>query len=90
MDRPSTILSSWLLASALARSLTGTACAEHHYRVYDPYHSDCHVWNDDELVYYHQWARDEHRGFRKRPPEEQKEYWTWRHSRGDRDHDRHS
>ncbi len=21
-------------------------CAEHHYRAYDPYHSDYHVWND--------------------------------------------
>ena len=55
----------------------------------DPYYSDYHVWNDDEVVYYHQWARDEHRDFRKLPPEEQKEYWTWRHSRGDHDHDRH-
>jgi hypothetical protein len=27
----------------------GTACTEHHYRVYDPYYSDYHVWNDDEL-----------------------------------------
>ena len=93
MDRRSNILSSWFLASALALSVMGTACAEHHYRVYDPYYSDYHVWNDDDVVYYHQWARDnhrdEHRDFRKLPPEEQKEYWTWRHSRGDHDHDRH-
>jgi hypothetical protein len=39
----------------------GTACAEHHHRVYDPYYSDYHVWNDDEVVYYRQWARDHHR-----------------------------
>jgi hypothetical protein len=93
MDRRSNLLSSGLLASTLALSLMGTACAEHHYRVYDPYYSDYHVWNGDEVVYYHQWARDnhrdEHRDFRKLPPEEQKEYWTWRHSRGDHDHDRH-
>jgi hypothetical protein len=93
MDRRSNILSAWLLASTLALSVMGMACAEHHYRVYDPYYSDYHVWNDDEVVYYHQWARDnhrdEHRDFRKLPPEEQKEYWTWRHSRGDHDHDRH-
>jgi hypothetical protein len=31
----------------------GKACAEHHYRVYDPYYSDYHVWNDDEVVHYH-------------------------------------
>ncbi|MGA8540537.1 MAG: hypothetical protein WB566_13615 [Terriglobales bacterium] len=69
----------------------GIACAEHHYyRVYDPYYSDYHVWNHDEVVYYNQWAteyhRDPHRDFRKLPPEEQKEYWTWRHSHGDHDH----
>jgi hypothetical protein len=50
MDGRSNILSSWVLASALAHSVTGTACAEHHYRVYDPYYSDYHVWSDDEVV----------------------------------------
>lgn len=29
--------------------------------------------------------RDEQRDFRKLRPEEQKEYWTWRHSHGDHD-----
>jgi hypothetical protein len=61
-----------------------TGCAEHHYRVYDPYYSDYHVWNNNEVVYYHRWAnenhRDPNRDFRKLPPGEQKEYWTWRHS----------
>jgi hypothetical protein len=45
------------------------------------------VWNGVEVDYYHQWAvqyhRDPKRDFRKLPPEEQKEYWTWRHSHGD-------
>ncbi|MFZ0538911.1 MAG: hypothetical protein WAM47_18745, partial [Candidatus Sulfotelmatobacter sp.] len=68
-----------------------TACAHHHYyRVYDPYYSDYHLWNHDEDVDYHQWARenhvDERRDFRQLPPEQQKEYWTWRHSHGDHDH----
>ena len=89
----SRFLSSCFLAAALASFAFGVACAEHHsYRVYDPYYSDYHVWNNDEIVYYHQWARenrrDEHREFRRLPPEEQKEYWSWRHSHGDRDHDR--
>jgi hypothetical protein len=72
-------------------TLAGFGCAAHHhyYRVYDPYYTDYHVWNDDEAVVYRQWAgethRDPDRDFRKLPPEEQKEYWTWRHNHGDRD-----
>ena len=93
MDRRSSFLSSCLLAAALATSVLGAGCGHHYYRVYDPYYSDYHVWNDDEVVYYHQWSRerhyDEHRDFRRLPPEQQKEYWTWRHSHGDRDKDRH-
>ncbi len=91
MSIKSRFLSSCFLAAALASSVLSTACAEHHryYRVYDPYYSDYHVWNNDEVVYYHQWARenhrDENRDFRKIRPEEQKEYWTWRHSHGDND-----
>jgi hypothetical protein len=93
MKIKSRFLSSCLLATALVSALFGTACAEHHrYRVYDPYYSDYHDWNHDEIVYYHQWARetrrDEHRDFRHLRPEEQKEYWTWRHSHSDHDRDR--
>ena len=92
MSRGSHPLSSLLLAAALASSLAGFACEHHHYyRVYDPYYTDYHVWNNDEVAYYNRWAgethRDPHREFRKLPPEEQKEYWTWRHNHGD--HDRH-
>jgi hypothetical protein len=87
MDSKSRILSSCLLAGALAFSALGTACEHHYYRVYDPYYSDYHVWNGDEVVFYQQWARerhyDEHVDFRKLPPERQKEYWNWRHSHGD-------
>jgi hypothetical protein len=85
---------SLFLATALAAA--GLACAKrhHYYRVYDPYYTDYHVWNDDEVVFYRQWTTETHRDasreFRKIPPEEQKEYWTWRHNHGDpnRDHDR--
>ncbi len=92
MNKKSGFVSSLVLAAALSSFLLGMACGGHlYYRVYDPYYSDYHVWNGDEAVYYHQWAgenhRDPDRDFRKLPPEEQKEYWTWRHSHGD--HDRH-
>ena len=81
-----------LLAAALTAALGGIGCSEHHYyRVYDPYYTDYHVWNQDEVTYYHRWAdetrRDPDRDFRKLPKEEQKEYWTWRHNHGDHDHD---
>ena len=96
MKNRSRFVSSIFLATALASSVLSTACAEHHYyRAYDPYYSDYHVWNDSEVVYYQQWARenrrDEHRDFRKLKPAEQKEYWNWRHSHGDhdKDHDHH-
>jgi hypothetical protein len=84
-------LGSFFLASALALAVLGMGCGGHHaYRVYDPYYTDYHVWNDHEVVYYNQWAgethRDPHRDFRKIPPGEQKEYWTWRHNHGDNDH----
>jgi hypothetical protein len=91
MNSGSRLFSSLFLATALASSALSTACAEHHYyRAYDPYYSDYHVWNHDEVVYYNQWAREYHRDprreFRRLPPEEQKEYWNWRHSHGDHDH----
>lgn len=78
------------LAGAVACSLAGIACEHHAYRVYDPYYTDYHVWNHDEVVYYNRWAaethRDPNRDFRKLPPNEQKEYWTWRHNHGDDHH----
>lgn len=87
MSRGPHYVASLFLAAALASSLASLGC-EHHYRVYDPYYTDYHVWNRDEIVFYNRWAhethRDEHRDFRKLPPDEQKEYWTWRHNHGDR------
>ena len=85
MSRGSHRLSSLLLAAALASSLRGNRLRNIiYYRVYDPYYTDYHVWNNDEVVYYNRWAdethRDPHRDFRKLRPEEQKEYWTWRHN----------
>ena len=96
MNRRSNLVRTLLLTGTLSATVGGVACAEHHsYRVYDPYYTDYHTWNHDEDAYYHRWAdqthRDGNRDFRKLPPEEQKQYWTWRHNQGDhdRDHDRH-
>ena len=86
-------VSALLLSLAMLSSMAGIGCAEHHYyRVYDPYYTDYHDWDRDEVRYYQRWTdethRDRHRDFRRLRPEEQKEYWTWRHNHGDRDHDR--
>jgi hypothetical protein len=82
----------WLALSVLATSMLGAiGCGggPHYYRAYDPYYHDYHPWNHDEVVYYQRWEGDTHRkhvDFRKRNADEQKEYWTWRHSQ---DHDHH-
>ncbi|HTR65598.1 MAG TPA: hypothetical protein VMH85_07485 [Terriglobales bacterium] len=81
-----------LLSAVLAAPLVTTGCAEHHYyRVYDPYNHDYHRWDNNEVVYYNQWAvethHDPHRDFRKLNQDDQKNYWNWRHSHGDNDHD---
>ena len=86
-------LSSLLLAAALVSPTLTSGCAEHHYyRVYDPYYSDYHRWDAHEDAYYHQWVVENHRDdrdFRKLSADEQKQYFTWRHARGDKDHDKH-
>lgn len=89
MDRGLRSPSLFCLLALLLVSFAGTACEHHYYRVYDPYYTDYHNWNADEVRYYHQWAAETHhdrdRDFRKLRPEEQKDYWTWRHNHGDHD-----
>ena len=90
MNRRSNLLRTLLLTGVIAVSGAGVACAEHHhYRVYDPYYTDYHNWDRNENGYYQRWADETHRDrdFRKLRPEEQKEYWTWRHNHGDHDRD---
>jgi hypothetical protein len=71
-------------ALALAASLAGCAArVGYGYSIYDPYYGDYHVWNDPEPLYYNQWVIDNHldwSDFRRIGPEEQHEYWAWRHS----------
>jgi hypothetical protein len=93
---------SLLLAVAVCAPLITSGCAEHRYRVYDPYHSDYHRWDAHERVYFNQWViethREPHREFRDLDRDDQKAYWNWRHDHDrdhdhdhdrDRDHDRH-
>lgn len=92
MTRGSHRLSSLFLAVTILASSVGIACGGHrYYRVYDPYYTDYHQWTPEERGYYHQWTEETHRDpdrdFRRLPPRDQKEYWTWRHNHGDHDHD---
>lgn len=75
------------LAVALMAPIANTGCAAR-VRVYDPYHSDYHHWDDDEDRAYRQYLGERHegyRGFSKLNHDEQHEYWNWRHQHRDAD-----
>jgi hypothetical protein len=87
MHNGSKWLRSLLMGSVLIVPAVVAGCAEHAtYRVYDPYYSDYHVWDRNEVVYYQRWESEthrDHRDFKARNADEQKQYWTWRHSHSD-------
>ncbi len=89
-----------MLARLVSIAVLGAAsfvagCAYHEgygYRVYDPYYRQYHVWGPDEYGYYNQWIYETHRPYReyrRLRPEEQREYWGWRHDHGEHHGDRH-
>lgn len=82
-------VSSILLVVTLLSPVVFSGCAARaSYRVYDPGHADYHAWDGNEVVYYQRWeveTRRDHREFKKRNSDEQKEYWSWRHNRHDDD-----
>ncbi|HXA77033.1 MAG TPA: hypothetical protein VNV41_07850 [Candidatus Acidoferrales bacterium] len=77
-------LTTFALTTALAAPLLMGGCAARvGYRTYDPYYNDYHTWDSNEVGFYTQWETNthrEHKDFRKRSADEQKEYWTYRHS----------
>lgn len=79
-----------MAAGVISPVLMISGCATHvavGYRYYDPYYSDYHVWNDNEVVYYNQWVAETHRphrDFRRLRKRDQEEYWRWRHTRRNR------
>jgi hypothetical protein len=87
------LLTTALFAAVLAAPMLFSGCSVHAgYRTYDPYYGDYHTWDNGEVVYYNQWEHDthrDHRDFRKRSPDEQKEYYTWRHNQGGGNQDHH-
>lgn len=79
-----------MAAAIISPAVMISGCATHvavGYRVYDPYYSDYHVWNDNEIGYYNRWlveTRRPHRDFRRLRPREREEYWRWRHTHSGR------
>ena len=79
-------LISAVLAAVLVSPAIITGCAARvssGYRVHDGYYNDDHVWDDNEITLYTRWEGDTHRDhkdFRGRSADEQKEYFTWRHN----------
>jgi hypothetical protein len=73
-----------LLASVLFAPVILGGCSAHaSYRTYDAGYGDYHVWDAGENGYYTRWEVEthrDHRDFRRRKADEQKEYWSWRHN----------
>ena len=70
-----------VLALASFASLAGLGCTGE-VRYYDDYHHDYHRWNHHEVVIYQSYwdgRREHYREFSTLSPEEQREYWRWRH-----------
>jgi hypothetical protein len=87
MFRIQRILGSACLAASLLLGIGGAGCSAR-VRVYDSYHGDWHVWDQDEDVVYHSYWSERHepyRNYKKLDKNEQKEYWDWRHKRSDQD-----
>jgi len=58
-----------------------TGCV--HARYYDAEHHDYHRWNSNERGYYNRWESENHRqhtDYNKLPPDQQQQYWNWRHN----------
>ncbi|MGA7968758.1 MAG: hypothetical protein WCC32_00585 [Terriglobales bacterium] len=71
------------LAAALVGSVAGMGCVHRPPRYYDSYYNDYHKWNDREMDYYDRWCRETHRDahidFGRLRPDEQEQYFKWRH-----------
>jgi hypothetical protein len=77
-------------ASTPRRQESGREAQRELDRTYDRNHGDYHSWNDKEEGIYRQFLATQHREYRvfsTLKSDEQKEYWAWRHSHSEADHD---
>jgi hypothetical protein len=73
------------VVAAIVASTSVTSCA-HPYEYADTAHNDRHRWDSREDAAYRRWEaerRVDHLEFARRNEEEQRTYWTWRHSHPD-------
>ena len=74
-----------ILALAILAPTAISGCAAR-MRIYDEDHHDYHRWDDREDRTYRQYLgerHEEYREFAKLGPEEQRDYWNWRHNHPD-------
>lgn len=89
-------LSTLFVGAALMAPVALRADDDHHDRdrerkYYDSTNRDYHQWNDQENRAYRQYLESQHRQFRewnKASKRQQRDYWKWRHTHSDNDHDR--
>lgn len=72
---------------------------KNHTRVYDRTHKDYHDWNENEDRSYRQYVgqnqqdlgqnQQDFRDYNKLNPDQQDQYWNWRHSHPDGDQEKH-
>jgi len=71
------------LAAVAACSVFGTSCVHKAPRYHDAYYNDWHKWNEREMDFYERWCKETHRDpnidFARLRPDDQEEYFKWRH-----------
>jgi hypothetical protein len=83
-----------LVTAAIVSMGSVAACSRNHDRYdpntgyYDTVNNDRHRWDTREDVAYRRWETQrnmQHADYPRRSADEQRAYWTWRHSNPDRD-----
>jgi hypothetical protein len=77
-----------LSAAMVVPALTLGCGGNHYYRAYDADHGDYHTFNNNETVHYQQWETEnhyDHKDFKVRSKDEQKQYFDWSHKQNDKD-----
>ena len=88
MSRHSRVLAAAALVALSSGLVLGSAGCVAGVRVYDPEYNQYHHWNRGEEVQFRVYLDGRHepyRKFRSLNRDEQRDYWKWRHERGDED-----
>jgi hypothetical protein len=86
MRGASGLIGAFARIGVLLSLMTVAGCGQQDSTVYDANHRDYHKWDDRESAAYQRWEaenRRPHQEYRDRRPEEQNDYWNWRHSHPD-------